>query len=141
MLLIPIIFTLPEPASGRNGGSFVCRLAALLLDPRSTMPRMRSSLSISQPYAPICASFSLALALMLSRGTDGSLMSAPDCVLRSGDRILFCGRDGTRGDMEMGALHSQGLGIAVTSSDVPDALVWRRLSQRRGRIPTAADGS
>jgi voltage-gated potassium channel len=59
--------------------------------------------------------------------------------LATGDRILFCGRDGTRRDMEWVLYNTKALEYVVTGIDVPDGVVWRWLSRRRSRPAGGAD--
>jgi voltage-gated potassium channel len=80
-----------------------------------------------------------ALALMHTRGADNALMPEAGRPLATGDRILFCGRDGTRRDMEWVLYNTKALEYVVTGIDVPDGVVWRWLSRRRSRPAGGAD--
>ena len=79
-----------------------------------------------------------ALALMHTRGAENVLMPDPERSLQAGDRLLFCGRDGTRHDMEWVLYNRKALEYVVTGIDIPDGAVWRWL--RRRRAATAATG-
>jgi voltage-gated potassium channel len=71
-----------------------------------------------------------ALALMHTRGGDNTLMPDASRPLTGGDRVLFCGRDGTRHDMEWVLYNTKALEYVVTGVDIPDGAIWRWLSRR-----------
>jgi voltage-gated potassium channel len=71
-----------------------------------------------------------ALALMHTRGGDNTLMPDVNRPLAGGDRVLFCGRDGTRHDMEWVLYNTKALEYVVTGVDMPDGAIWRWLSRR-----------
>ncbi len=72
-----------------------------------------------------------AIALMHNSGQDNVSMPAVDRPLAINDRVLFCGRDGSRRDMEWVLFNTKALEYVTTGIDVPDGAVWRWLRQRR----------
>ncbi len=77
------------------------------------------------------------MALMHTSGQDNVLMPPLDRPLAIDDCVLFCGRDGSRRDMEWVLFNTKALEYVLTGIDIPDGAVWRWLRRRR----TAAAGA
>lgn len=65
--------------------------------------------------------------LLLQRGSDIRLMPAEDVVLRSGDRLLFCGRNGVADHMGRVMYNGNVLRYVLSGEERPDGWVWRAL--------------
>lgn len=68
--------------------------------------------------------------LLLLRGNDPRLMPGEDVVLRSGDRLLFCGKDRVRERMARIMHNDNVLRYVLSGEERPDGWVWRALQAR-----------
>ncbi|GAB4289965.1 MAG: hypothetical protein Kow0096_03220 [Thiohalomonadaceae bacterium] len=63
--------------------------------------------------------------LLLLRGNDPRLMPGEDVVLRSGDRLLFCGRSGVAERMSRVVYNGNVLRYVLSGEERPDGWIWR----------------
>lgn len=71
--------------------------------------------------------------LMLVRADDSILLPAPETVLASGDRILFCGTDRALSAMRTPLHHINNLRYMLTGETRADGLIWRYLARRHSQ--------
>ncbi len=69
--------------------------------------------------------------LYLQRATDDILLPGNDCVLQPGDRVLFCGRQGTTTHMHWTMHNFHALNFISTGEDRPSGTLWRWLAGRQ----------
>lgn len=69
--------------------------------------------------------------LLLARGDRTFMLPGPEMQLRSGDRILFTARAGTRRVMDWGLNNPKVLEYLVTGIESPDGSVWRWMARQR----------
>lgn len=70
------------------------------------------------------------LPLLLQRGSETRLIPAEDVALRSGDRLLFCGKAGAMQRMQRALYNGNALRYLLTGEERPDGWVWRALKAR-----------
>ena len=65
------------------------------------------------------------IALMHVRGKDRILLPAFNVSLKTGDRLLFCGRYSARTGMEWTLQNAHALSYVLTGSSRPQSVIWR----------------
>ena len=111
----PALCTGDETASGLT-------LGLLLTDPRDRQAQL--------PAIP----------LLLAHQDDRHLLPDLSQPLCTGDRVLFCGREGACGIMDWTLSDRHVVYYLVTGEDVPAGWVWRVLARRRQRKAATAAG-
>jgi Trk K+ transport system NAD-binding subunit len=71
-----------------------------------------------------------AIPLLLLRSNNRELLPEEDSRLRSGDRLLLCGRHCARARMSWTLQNIHALGYIMTGDSVPGGAVWRWLTRR-----------
>ncbi len=80
-----------------------------------------------------------AIALMRRRENSRKLLPGDGEHLRSGDRLLFCGRPAARSSMRWTLQNSHALSYVLYGSSPPRGLVWRWLLRHLGRAQGSAE--
>lgn len=70
------------------------------------------------------------IALLLQRGSETWLMPGEDLVLRSGDRLLLCGRSGVAGRLARALQNGEVLRYMLTGEERPGGWIWQALKAR-----------
>jgi voltage-gated potassium channel len=118
--VVPDIWTVTLDQSGApapvdtltHGGSVT--IADLYRDPRDRQRRLSC------------------IALLHKRGSEDVPLPEDGLALAPGDRILFCGREGVRGQMAWILQNRNALRYIQTGHDRPDGWIWRWLAERSG---------
>lgn len=71
------------------------------------------------------------VALLLRRDHEDVLLPDDDTALQPGDRLLFCGTDTGRKQLNRNLLHFNSLRYVQTGELRPDGIIWRYLDSRR----------
>ncbi|OQX43885.1 MAG: hypothetical protein B0D86_06780 [Candidatus Sedimenticola endophacoides] len=91
------------------------RLARMIADPRNRKRTLQ------------------AIPLLLRRGNERQMLPDLDSALKSGDSLLFCGRESARSAMAWIQRNAASLDYVTTGDTRPQGWVWRAFSRRPRR--------